>query len=195
MLSDKERYERIYEFEKMTQMKTFKERVENPDYRFVWALERLKEGNVLDVGAGDGVFVKLCQNKGMECDAVEIAANVREDLKKNCGDIGIFMEIKDVPSESYDNVVCLEVLEHVMNPNEFFKELFRALKKKGKLLLTVPLGNVASLRDPTHRTIFEFYDLFNLALSQTEDFKIYLINKFKMKNPELNLYALEAVKH
>jgi len=54
---------------------------------------------------------------------------------------------------------------------------------------------VASLRDPTHRTIFEFYDLFNLALSQTEDFKIYLINKFKMKNPELNLYALEAVKH
>ena len=69
------------------------------------------------------------------------------------------------------------------------------MKKNGKLLLTVPLGNVASLRDPTHRTIFEFYDLFNLALSQTEDFKIYLINKFKMKNPELNLYALEAVKH
>ena len=196
MMSEKERYDKVFEFERMTDLRTFEQKVNNPDYRFIWALERVKEGSILDVGSGQGILIKLCQKNNLKCDGVEISDLVRKEIRKNCGNgFELFDDISKVKNNSYDNVICLEVLEHVINPKEFFSELFRVLKPEGKLLLTVPLADVPSLRDPMHRTIFYFYDLFDLAMEKTPDFKIYMINKFRPKGSELNLYALEAVKH
>ena len=41
-------------------------------------------------------------------------------------------------SESFDSLVCNQVLEHVFTPTEFVRELNRVLKPGGHLLLTVP---------------------------------------------------------
>lgn len=43
-----------------------------------------------------------------------------------------------VDDNSYDNIICTEVLEHVINPNDAIEEMSRILKPEGKLLIGVP---------------------------------------------------------
>lgn len=44
----------------------------------------------------------------------------------------------DRPNETYDAAICLEVLEHLMRPDAAVSEIYRVLKKGGKLLVSVP---------------------------------------------------------
>lgn len=47
---------------------------------------------------------------------------------------------KTIPFEdnSFDNLLCFEVLEHVFEPDQFLRELNRVVKPGGKVLLTTP---------------------------------------------------------
>ncbi|MCS3769173.1 SAM-dependent methyltransferase [Aeromonas hydrophila] len=45
-----------------------------------------------------------------------------------------------IPNESFDIVVCTEVLEHTLNPFSAISEIYRILKKDGILLLTTPFN-------------------------------------------------------
>ncbi len=42
------------------------------------------------------------------------------------------------PDQSFDEVICTEVLEHAVNPDALLKEINRVLKPSGRLLITVP---------------------------------------------------------
>lgn len=42
------------------------------------------------------------------------------------------------PDNTFDGIVCLEVIEHTPSPNKFVDEVYRTLKSNGQLLLTVP---------------------------------------------------------
>lgn len=46
----------------------------------------------------------------------------------------------EYPDESFDGVICIEVLEHVADPFRAARELARVLRKGGHLLLTVPFN-------------------------------------------------------
>lgn len=65
------------------------------------------------------------------------------DIEKNAnttyiGDISKQNEfLKD---NSFDIIVCTEVLEHVLNPFDAINEIYRILKKKGILLMSVPFN-------------------------------------------------------
>jgi SAM-dependent methyltransferase len=43
-------------------------------------------------------------------------------------------------NETFDIIVCTEVLEHTLNPFGAVKEIYRLLKRSGTLLLTVPFN-------------------------------------------------------
>lgn len=45
-----------------------------------------------------------------------------------------------IPPETYNFVVCTEVLEHTLRPFDAVREIHRVLKKGGRLFLTVPLN-------------------------------------------------------
>jgi SAM-dependent methyltransferase len=47
-----------------------------------------------------------------------------------------------VPSNSFQNILCSEVLEHVPDPVQAMKELVRVLKPGGKLIITVPFASL-----------------------------------------------------
>jgi SAM-dependent methyltransferase len=95
--------------------------------------ERL-DGRLLDVGCGLKPYRSLfnvTEYVGLDIDS--------EGARKR-GIADVFYDGATFPFEanSYDAVLCNQVLEHVFNPDEFLAEIRRVLRPGGKLLLTVP---------------------------------------------------------
>lgn len=108
---------------------------------------KTKRGKILDVGIGSGFIEKEILKKNHEefsfygIDISDVAiSKVRKQLT------GEFTKglIQNIPYKDnyFDVILCLEVLEHI-NPSETFKalsELYRTLKEKGILIISVPLN-------------------------------------------------------
>jgi len=97
----------------------------------------LKYGSVLDIGCGrpcetmpDGSFLKFI-GRGTGVDLKPIP---KADFPFVQG------SVLDLPFEdgSFDNVVAMEVLEHVTDPHRAFQEIRRVLKSDGRLVISVP---------------------------------------------------------
>lgn len=52
--------------------------------------------------------------------------------------VGDIQDCPQIPDNTYDVIVCTQVLEHIPNPFLAAAELYRILKPGGRLLLTVP---------------------------------------------------------
>ena len=57
------------------------------------------------------------------------------DRKNNSKNVSILKQMKEIPNNSFDIILTAHILEKELNDVELFKELFRVLKKNGKLLL------------------------------------------------------------
>ena len=96
---------------------------------------RMMHGRLLDVGCGTKpyqvLFAAADDYVGLEYDSPENRVAKRADY---------FYDGNAFPFEdaSFDGVICNEVLEHVFNPDQFLREIFRVLKPSGDLLLSVP---------------------------------------------------------
>jgi SAM-dependent methyltransferase len=75
----------------------------------------------------------------------------------NYGKLDIVSDITDIPrpNESFDAILCAEVLEHVPDPIKVIAELSRLLKAGGKLILTAPFCSL------THFAPYHFSTGFN----------------------------------
>ncbi len=93
------------------------------------------EGHLLDVGCGSKPYRNLF---GAEGGYVGLEVDTPESRATNCADYFYDGLVFPFNEESFDGVISNQVLEHVFNPDEFLKEIFRVLKPEGKLLLSVP---------------------------------------------------------
>lgn len=100
-------------------------------------------GRLLDVGCGSMPFKKFIQNSVTEYHGLDI-----ERRTENVQFLGDIQDMKMIESESYDTVICLNVLEHIPNPFRATTEIYRVLKKRGKLILSVP--HPARLHEEPH---------------------------------------------
>lgn len=92
------------------------------------------DGRLLDVGCGSKPYrslFKVTEYVGLDIDS---------PVSRQRGVADVFYSGQDFPFEaqSFDAVLCNQVLEHVFNPDEFLAEIERVLRPGGKLLLTVP---------------------------------------------------------
>lgn len=104
-----------------------------------------KPGRMLDLGCGSGWFLAEMRERNWETQGVEISKAAAEIGRKNAG-LNIFngtLEQAAFPSESFDYIRSNHSFEHIATPNETLDELYRILKRDGKLLIGVP--NEASL--------------------------------------------------
>lgn len=104
------------------------ERVE----RFARDIESAK--TVLDVGAGSDQYRKVFSNNQY------LTVDIGMEQESNKG-INIAADILNLPlgDSSIDYMLCVEVLEHIADGNLLLKELNRAIKNDGRLLITTPL--------------------------------------------------------
>jgi len=83
-----------------------------------------KDKTLLDIGCGDGFFIRQFNN---------LKTTGVNKIK------GHYIETKlSFEDNSFDYVTMLATIEHLEYPKEIIKECFRVLKKKGKLILTIP---------------------------------------------------------
>jgi SAM-dependent methyltransferase len=61
------------------------------------------------------------------------------------------MTRSNLPSDSFDCVVAVEVLEHVEEDENFVREVHRVLKPRGLFLMTTPNGDSVKNTNPDHK--------------------------------------------
>ncbi|MFC1790431.1 class I SAM-dependent methyltransferase [Patescibacteria group bacterium] len=81
---------------------------------------------LLDLGSGEGVFVKVAKQAGLEALGIDPYQS-RKNLKD--------YRFKD---EAFDAVTLWHVLEHLHQPQKELSEIKRILKKEGQLFLSLP---------------------------------------------------------
>lgn len=108
-----------------------------------------EHSRILDIGCADGPFLptlnyyarSIVANDINEEYIMESKNLIDNKLKKSkkinlaCSD-GQALPFRE---SKFDLIFCLEVLEHVKNPDRFIKEIFRVLRKHGTLICTLPV--------------------------------------------------------
>ncbi|MHC1716410.1 MAG: class I SAM-dependent methyltransferase [Candidatus Dojkabacteria bacterium] len=137
--------------------------LENREKWLKKTLHKIPKGSkILDAGAGELQYKKYC--KHLDYVSQDFAQYNGEGDGKglqtenwNNSKLDIVSDIIEIPvkKNSFDAVMCIEVLEHLPYPNLAIKEFQRILKKGGKLILTAPFCSL------THFAPYHFSSGFN----------------------------------
>lgn len=108
-------------------------------------IKQKKNGTILDVGCGSGLFLSYFKKKGWNVFGTEISKEISKFSSEMFGIkplIGDLLNLK--LSENYFDVITINnVLEHLSQPNETLLKIKSLLKDDGILEITVP--NIESL--------------------------------------------------
>ena len=143
-------------------------------------------GKILDYGCGVGALAEVYQSNlylGMDIDSASLAiARARHP--------GFNFSEAVLPTDKFDTIVLLAVIEHLPSPETTLRELRGALKAKGRIVLTTPhplfhqihcLGAIIGLfsieADRQHQALLNYRRMKALADSvglQIETFRYFL---------------------
>lgn len=98
----------------------------------------------LDYGCGNGALLKfLTEQKDLQVHAAGFDESAfSQHLKGQGFEFYDRNGLQALPSESFDVITCIEVIEHTLEPKQVLAEISRLLKPEGLLLLTT--GNMHS---------------------------------------------------
>lgn len=112
------------------------------------------EGDVLEVGCGEGRGFDILIPKSRSFTAVDKIKPVIDRLKvKHPTATLISMNIPPLTGladNAYDCVVSFQVIEHIANDALFLQEIHRVLKPGGTAILTTPNRKLSLTRNPWH---------------------------------------------
>lgn len=99
--------------------------------------------SILDVGCGNGWVAKEFLPEGKQVFSLDISVtnpSIVNKLYPNPKHLALAADSFHLPfnDESFDCVIASEIIEHVFDPAAFVKELFRVVKKGGRLIVTTP---------------------------------------------------------
>ncbi len=119
---------------------------------------------VVDVGAGSGVFSKLLLEHGVVESAVCVdPAYAQECMLEHAGRPLRF--VRSLRSDDSELVLLMDVLEHVPDDLTLLEEYVRGLKAGGRVVITVPLSS--SVKCNTTARYRARYDLPRSMLNTT----------------------------
>ncbi|MBX7134665.1 MAG: class I SAM-dependent methyltransferase [Fimbriimonadaceae bacterium] len=128
-------------------------------------------GRWADLGFGEGALLSEAQAQGWSCAGTEISHAALEFGRSRQWEVRTSSQ--EWPTESFDVVSVLEVLEHVLAPEDLLREASRLLRPGGALVATTP--NIESLNfrmlgigwtvvaPPEHVTLFSLEGLGRLT--------------------------------
>jgi 2-polyprenyl-3-methyl-5-hydroxy-6-metoxy-1,4-benzoquinol methylase len=106
---------------------------------------------VLEIGCGEGYGMEMLCSEAAYWLAVDkkkpahIHFSGKLDFRK-C----ILPDLSILEDESFDTIICFQVIEHIGNDHALMQEMKRVLKTGGKLYLTTPNRDMSLTRNPFH---------------------------------------------
>jgi 2-polyprenyl-3-methyl-5-hydroxy-6-metoxy-1,4-benzoquinol methylase len=116
-----------------------------------------KNGNLLDVGAGTGLFVDTMRAAGWKVTGLEpdeAARNRAREMKILLNDN---KDLFHLPAASFDAITLWHVLEHVHDLHGYLQQLKKLLQDNGKLIIAVP--NYTSADASAYKEFWAAYDV------------------------------------
>lgn len=98
---------------------------------------------VLEVGCGNGATLQMLKDRGLakEVHGIELMEVIAQEAQSQVDHVFVGNAVELLPSlslEQYDVVLCLDVLEHLVDPWSFVEQLQRVLKPGGCLIASIP---------------------------------------------------------
>ena len=153
--------------------------------RYGYAFEILKNNksiNHLDFGAGTGDILKIFKNHNLFKNGVGVDISSKIGGDKKISDVTL-LQIPNIEEyaisniNKFDSITILDVLEHIYDQKHILNNLYKMLKPKGTLIVTVP-----------GKHLFSFFDMGNLKFVLPSLHKIF-INIFKGKSYYFEQYG------
>ena len=167
-------YKRITKPKKKHVYRDAKEAIKR--YRFFKDILK-KEDSLLDIGAGNGVFVYCLRKLGVNAKGIEPDENHAQYAREEFTIPVSTGFAQDINGEEVFNVVTLNhVLEHMTDPFAEFKNIHLILKKDGYLVVDVP--NAEDIRqNPNNKYhkahIYTFNPESLIAIAHKAGFKVF----------------------
>jgi 2-polyprenyl-3-methyl-5-hydroxy-6-metoxy-1,4-benzoquinol methylase len=161
------------------------------------------DGNILDVGAGKGVFLKEFSKRYDRWNlySQDIKDNLDKSIKKLPNfQKSFFLEGDNLPQKHFDIISTIHVFEHIFDIDSFIKKVKSSLKSDGLLLIQVPYlkENIFDVFIIDHLMHF-MYDSLNNVLKRYFEFIYYpkkqlnkeitlIVSDRRLENKELYCY-------
>lgn len=112
------------------------------------ARRRRPDGRLLDLGAGSKPYAPLYESYFPDCTSVDVPHSPHDTQS-----VDVMAWAHDLPfgDESFDVVLCTEVLEHCPDPPAVMREVSRVLRPGGRAFVTTPF------MIPLHEMPYDYY--------------------------------------
>lgn len=150
--------------------------------------------SILDVGCGRAWVAEHYTPKGIDVYSLDISITnpaKAKELYPSGNHKSVVGDSFKLPFEnnSFDCVIASEIIEHVVQPAEFIKELFRVVKKSGELIITTPYKEKlqyylcihCNRKTPAHAHIHSFDEKILEELYKGSDLAEFSFNTFGNK--------------
>ena len=151
----------------------------------------IRNGRILDIGCGRGVFLNVMKKKGWTVAGTEYERNIAESITKNYnihvvtgnpGDWGF-------PPGSFDVVTMNHVLEHMSDPEIAIDDCSRLLVRGGLLVVAVP--NITSLQSSLGKHLWFHLDIPYHLYHFSEEGLASLLEKYNFNLLKIRRFDLE----
>lgn len=128
---------------------------------------------VLEVGCGNCYGMKLLAENCQSYIGIDKFMPRKLEMKKNTAFFKTRLPIlKNIGDNSYDTIVCFQVIEHIKHDHLLLSEMKRVLKPGGRLILTTPNKDMSLTRNPYHQREYNCQEITTLLKQHFHEFSI-----------------------
>lgn len=149
-----------------------------------------KQGSLLDVGCGDGQFLKIMADNGWRVCGVETATSAADRLNKEKYSI-YYGTLKEniFNAEDFDVITIWQALEHFDDPEEYLAIIYRILKEDGILVISIP--NIDSFQARFSRNKWFHLDLPRHKWHFTPETILEMLTKYSFYVKQIKHFSIE----
>lgn len=98
--------------------------------------------SILEIGCAPGSFLRYAVEQGFECMGIAPEKGLSSVINAHCGCPvveGFFPDAIKDSDKLFDNVVAMDVMEHILDGKGFVENCMKRLNPNGRLILMIPM--------------------------------------------------------